>query len=144
MAASSGITRRSFAIRSLSESTNTITNFRGTTAVPGTTRALPDGAYVVSVFATDAAGNTGPTDSFAFTIDHLAPVVSIPVPPNQTVVATKTPAFTFADVGPAGTAVTFVCRIDAGADAPCVSAFAVPASSYTARPRSAGPRSSAS
>lgn len=95
---------------------------------PFTTRALPDGAYVVSVFARDAGGNTGPTDTFAFTIDHLAPIVSIPVPPNQTVVATKTPAFTFADVGPAGTAVTFMCHVDSGADAACVSGFAVPAS----------------
>src|SRR6185369_11434537 len=72
--------------------------------------------------------NVGPTDAFTFTIDSQAPVVSIPVPPNQTVVATATPGFTFADIGAPGTAVAFVCRIDSGADLPCTSAFAVPVS----------------
>jgi hypothetical protein len=95
---------------------------------PFTTRSLPDGSYTVSVYATDGLGTTGPTDTFAFTIDHLNPVVSIPVPPNPTIVATKTPIFTFADIGPAGTAVAFTCRVDGGFDVPCVSGFAVPAS----------------
>ncbi len=99
---------------------------------PFTTRSLPDGMYTVSVYAIDDAQNTGPTDTFTFTIDHLAPVVSIPVPPNQTVFKTKTPTFTFADVGSPGTAVTFTCRIDAGADAPCSSGFGVPASANLA------------
>jgi uncharacterized repeat protein (TIGR01451 family) len=95
---------------------------------PFTTRTLPDGTYEVSVFGRDGAGNTGPTDTFAFTIDHLPPIVSIPVPPNQTTVSTKTPTFTFADVGPPGTTVTFMCRVDSGVAAVCVSGFAVPAS----------------
>lgn len=94
---------------------------------PFTSSSRPDGSYTFSVYAKDAAGNNGPTATFAFAIDHLAPVISIPVPPNQTTYATHTPSFTFADVGPAGTAVAFQCRVDSGANASCTSPFTVAA-----------------
>ena len=93
---------------------------------PFTTRTLSDGPYVVSVFARDAVANVGPTATFAFVVDHLAPVISIPVPPNVTTVNINRPIFTFADVGPSGTAVAYQCRIDAGASVFCTSPYQTP------------------
>ena len=95
---------------------------------PFTSKSLVDGSYTFSVYAKDAAGNNGPTATFAFAVDHLAPVISIPVPPNLTTFATHTPSFTFADVSAPGTGVTFQCRVDSGANVPCVSPFTVPTS----------------
>jgi Bacterial Ig-like domain (group 2)/Bacterial Ig-like domain len=95
-------------------------------ASPFSSRTLPDGAYTFSVYARDSAGNIGPTATFAFAVDHLPPVVSIPVPPNITTTNNRMPSFTFAEIGPAGTAVSFQCRVDSGANMPCLSPFAVP------------------
>jgi len=102
---------------------------------PFTTKTLPDGSYTLSVYAKDSVGNNGPTATFAFAIDHAAPLISIPVPPNHTTTNSHSPSFTFADNSAPGTAVAFQCRVDAGGNAPCVSPFtataALPDGSHT-------------
>ena len=85
-----------------------------------TSTQLAEGMHTFAVRATDAAGNSA-TASRSFTVDTEAPVVSIPVPPNQTTFNTSHPTFVFFDVGPAGTSTTAQCRIDSDALVPCVS-----------------------
>ena len=99
---------------------------------PFTTTALGDGPHTFTVQATDAASNTA-SASRSFTVDTQAPVVSIPVPPNQTTFSTSRPTFVFLDVGPAGTPSTAQCRIDSDALVPCVSPWQT-ASSLTDGP----------
>ncbi len=85
-----------------------------------TSAQLAEGMHTFAVRATDAAGNSA-TASRSFTVDTEAPIVSIPVPPNQTTFNTSHPTFVFFDVGPAGTSTTAQCRIDSDALVPCVS-----------------------
>ncbi|MBX4195958.1 Ig-like domain repeat protein [Candidatus Pacearchaeota archaeon] len=58
-------------------STNNI-NFNYTNA------SIRDGSYALSVYANDSAGNRNDTTSVVFSIDAIAPAVTINVPANQT------------------------------------------------------------
>jgi hypothetical protein len=85
-------------------------------AAPGfTTAALADGSHTVVVSATDAAGNTGQS-TVQFTVDTVAPVVTITGGPTGTV---NVPDATFTFTSEAG--VTYACSLDNGAFAPCSS-----------------------
>lgn len=82
--------------------------------------ALTEGAHTITVKATDAAGNAG-SDSVAFTVDTIAPTVTINSgPANPTNDATPTITFT-----PAGSPTVVECKVDAGAYAACTSPFTV-------------------
>src|SRR5439155_846008 len=60
-----------------------------TTACSGaawsTTHALADGAYTVHASQTDAAGNTGTSANNNFTVDTVAPVVTVTSPANGSI-----------------------------------------------------------
>src|SRR4029079_14693118 len=78
--------------------------------------ALADGSHTVTVRGTDAAGNVG-TGSTTFTVDTVAPVVSV------TAVTTPTnnnrPSVTFTVTG----ATPIQCQVDMAALATCPSPF---------------------
>jgi len=79
---------------------------------------LSVGPHTFEVFATDAAGNTGPAASYSWTINgpYAAPtIVTGPTTPTNTMTA----MFTFTGVSGA----SFQCAVDAGAYAPCTSPF---------------------
>ena len=83
---------------------------------PTTLGSTADGSHTYTVKATDAAGNTGPAASYAWTIDTVAPTATLtakPANPSND----STPSFSFS----AGEASTFQCQLDAGAFAPCTS-----------------------
>ncbi len=93
---------------------------------PFTTSSLPDGAATFEVRATDAALNPGTATTRAFTVDTVAPAVSIvDGPPEPS--TTATPTFTFASEPGA----TLACRAGAplalGAPVACASPHTTPA-----------------
>lgn len=75
---------------------------------------LPDGSHTFTVKATDAAANTG-EDVYTWTIDNVAPAVTIVQAPNNPS-DVKSPTFAF--LVNEGTA---VCKLDGGAFSPCAS-----------------------
>jgi hypothetical protein len=85
----------------------------------------PDGAYVLEVRATDAAGNVSPVGTGTYVLDTVAPaaaVVTSPVGPGRT----RTPSFTFTTE----TGATTRCRLTSGSTlisdfAPCTSPAAL-------------------
>jgi hypothetical protein len=89
---------------------------------PHSLPALADGAYVLELRATDAAFNTGPATSRAFTVDSVAPTVAITAGPTGAT-TDSTPTFEFASSEPGA---TFECRVAES------SSFAACASPYTA------------
>ncbi len=118
---------------SASEPAVTLACRAGTPLVPGvfapctsphTTAPLADGAAVFAVQATDAAGNAGPVAARAFTVDGVAPAVSIGDGPSGTT-TTATPTFTFSS---SDASVTFACR---AGSAPAGGAFSACSSPYT-------------
>jgi hypothetical protein len=80
--------------------------------------SLGGGSHTFTVRAKDAAGNTGPASSYMWSIDLTPPPApSITAfPPNPTNV--KNGSFSFSDTE---SPVTFQCKLDAGAYAPCTS-----------------------
>jgi uncharacterized repeat protein (TIGR01451 family) len=78
--------------------------------------ALTDGNHVFSVHATDLAGNVSADVTRAWIVDTTAPVVSITGGPTG---LTNSQLANFGLVSEAG--VTFECRLDAAAFAPCTS-----------------------
>ena len=83
---------------------------------PTTLGSTADGSHTYTVKATDAAGNTGPAASYVWTIDTVAPTVTLGTkPPNPS--NDPTPSFSFS----ASETSTFQCQLDAGAFAPCTS-----------------------
>ena len=78
--------------------TKTPTVSGGTWSVPAST--LTDGVYTVTVTQTDAAGNTGTSSPVSFTVDGVAPVVTLTAPAPGASFQTRTPAI----AGSAGTA----------------------------------------
>ena len=89
-------------------------------ASPHTTAALPDGASVFDVRATDPAGNVGPAARRTFTIDTIAPTVTISGPAGPTNDAT--PTFSFTASEPVS---TLQCRVDSGPFAGCTTPYTV-------------------
>jgi hypothetical protein len=88
-----------------------------TCSSPFTTAALADGSHTITVRGTDAVGNAA-TASQTFTVDTVAPVVTVtPVasPTNNT-----TPPVTFTVTGGA---TQIQCQVDTGAFATCASPF---------------------
>lgn len=83
---------------------------------------LADGAHQFDVRATDAAGNTGPVASRAFTVNPNAPVVLVTSGPAGDT-GLKTPVFTFTAGPGTGVPLSAVeCRFDADAFGLCTSA----------------------
>ncbi len=83
-----------------------------------TAAALPDGSHTFAVQATDAAGNTGPPASLAFTVDTIPPqTVLTNTPGGRT--TDRTPRFDFKTID--ASAVTTDCRLDSGGAEPCSS-----------------------
>jgi hypothetical protein len=83
---------------------------------PITYTGLADGGHTFAVRAIDAADNTGPETSYAWTVDTIAPVAAITQkPPNPSNDASPTFAFS------ASEAATFECKLDNGAFAACTS-----------------------
>ena len=82
---------------------------------------LAEGAYTFEVKATDVALNPGPVTARAFTVDTVAPAVTITGGPSGTT-TTATPAFSFVSSEPG---VAFACRAGTplvpGAFAACTS-----------------------
>jgi HD-GYP domain-containing protein (c-di-GMP phosphodiesterase class II) len=84
---------------------------------PVTYTSLPDGPHTVSVYAIDAAGNTGATIQTSFTVSATAPTVTLTsVPPSVSNSPTASVAFTVDD--PAATA---FCSLDGNAPTACTS-----------------------
>ncbi len=71
----------------------------GSVAVSGTTwsytpaKALADGTYTVQATQEDKAGNVGKSAADTFTVDTVAPVVSVTSPAKKAKVPTPTPTF---------------------------------------------------
>jgi hypothetical protein len=104
----------------------------GACASPFTTPALADGSHTVTVSATDAVGNSA-TDDVTFTIDTLAPAVTITSPLPDAWVTTSSPQISFNTVDT--TATSARCRVDSEAWASCGSPWnppSLPQGSHTA------------
>lgn len=84
-----------------------------------TTDALSDGQHTFQVRGTDAAGNESDPYTRRFTVDTLAPTVSVSGPSKTT---SRTPKFTLSANEPA----TFQCQIDTGSFVPCASPYKTP------------------
>ena len=78
---------------------------------------LADGSHTFQVRATDAAGNTGTPASFTWTIDTVAPTVSIDTHPAANSNSDLS-TFTFSSNEPGS---TFECKVGGGSFAPCTS-----------------------
>ena len=79
---------------------------------------LADGAHTFAVRATDAAGNTSAVQTHAWTVDTVAPTVTItdkPANPSKD----ASPSFAFS---PSESGSQFVCRLDGSSFTSCVSA----------------------
>ncbi|HZJ63113.1 MAG TPA: Ig-like domain-containing protein, partial [Kofleriaceae bacterium] len=83
---------------------------------PFTPSALTDGSHTITVRGTDAAGNAG-TGSTTFTVDTVAPVVTVTPVPSPT--NDSTPSVSFTVTG----ATTIQCQVDTGSFASCTSPF---------------------
>ena len=79
---------------------------------------LPDGERVVSVRATDAAGNTGAPVDAAWIVDTITPVVGFNTGPERPTTSAHHAEFGF-DASEPGA--TLECRLDGAEFAPCVS-----------------------
>jgi hypothetical protein len=77
---------------------------------------LGDGSHTFAVRAT-ALGNTGPTTTYSWTVDSVAPETTITVGPPAT---TSSPAAGFAFTSSEGGS-TFLCSLDSEGFAPCTS-----------------------
>ncbi|MFN8474974.1 MAG: Ig-like domain-containing protein [Anaerolineae bacterium] len=103
---------------------------RGTTPVDGSgnwsftpTSALADGLHTVKARATDAAGNTSvDSNTNTFTVDTVAPSVSIdsPTPANPTNSTSATFNFSASDGNGTGVA-SYQCQLDSLSSANCTS-----------------------
>ena len=86
---------------------------------PHVASALAEGLHTLEVRALDAAGNVDPTPAArTFTVDTIAPDTTITSGPTGTT-DDPTPAFEFSG----GAGVTYECRVDDGAFAPCSSPY---------------------
>ncbi len=85
---------------------------------------LPDGAYTLSVVATDAAGNAGAAATSTYVLDTTPPAAPVLLTGPAAISPDRTPTWTFSAVP----GVTFTCKLTptAGAglpEAPCTSPF---------------------
>lgn len=100
-------------------SEGTATAGGGTWSIPQA-NALADGVYSITAKTTDAAGNTsGSSGALSITIDTLAPNTSIDSNPSNPSGSTSA-SFTFSGTD-ADSVLTFECKLDAAAFAPCTS-----------------------
>jgi len=96
--------------------------------------ALSDGIHTLAIRHSDRALNNGPSASVSFTVDTVAPTVTVDWPPEAELLNTTQPQvlFTVGDLNPSPSS---LCQLDGGAATPCTSPW-VPAS-----PLSQGPHS---
>ncbi len=91
----------------------------GACSSPFTTGTLSQGSHTITIKALDAVGNPG-TATATFTVDTIAPTVSITAPADNSLTNNTKPPVTFTTAGsPSSTQ----CQIDAGAFAACSSPF---------------------
>jgi hypothetical protein len=83
---------------------------------------LPDGDHAFAVRAIDPIGNGSTVVAFDWTIDSLAPGVTITSGPSGPT-KERTPVFEFTTTG---SPVTVTCKLDGGAAAACTSPFTAP------------------
>jgi hypothetical protein len=65
----------------------TVVEVEGNSTLAG----LSAGLHNITIFVTDAAGNTGASETIYFTVDDTAPVVSVTAPENKTYKAAEIP-----------------------------------------------------
>ncbi len=94
----------------------------GRCASPVTLANLPDGAYTYFVRAKNGVGKTFEL-TYSWTVDHAAPTVLIGTSISFTNLRNLSVGFTGADQG--STVISFECRVDSLAFAPCTSPYAV-------------------
>ena len=83
------------------------------------TRSLADGIHAFHVYQI-VSGVQGPTASFTFTIDHLAPIITnLLIGPGPSYSASWT------ETSSPGTAITFTCKLDSNSAVSCSSPFAI-------------------
>jgi large repetitive protein len=80
-----------------------------------------DGQHTFALKATDAAGNIGPEAAFVWTIDTVAPAVTLTLKP-ATASNDPTPSFAFS----AGAVVPFLCKLDDNTFTACTSPITYP------------------
>ncbi len=96
--------------------------------VPTAPVNLDDGAYTVTVVATDPAGNAGPAATSTYVLDTTPPAAPVLLTGPAALSPDRTPTWTFSSVP----GVTFTCKVVSsagliGADGPCTSPFTPPA-----------------
>jgi hypothetical protein len=84
-------------------------------ASPKSYSGLSDGSHTFSVWATDAAGNTGDPASHTWTIDTAPPDTTITAGPDD-LTNSNDPSFSFSS---SETGSSFTCQLDSGPAAPC-------------------------
>ncbi|MCX5744665.1 MAG: Ig-like domain-containing protein, partial [Proteobacteria bacterium] len=93
--------------------------FVACTAPSFVTAALTQGAHAVVVKAVDAAGNQTTATTGSFTVDTVAPTITISTPPPANTNDNTPTLSTVVTGGPA----TLTCKVDAGAFVACTSPF---------------------
>jgi hypothetical protein len=90
-----------------------------TCASPFTTPSLSDGAHLLNVYSIDS-GVTGPTASYSFTVDTVAPVIA-----NLSISAGPSYSASWIETATVGTVVSFVCQLDSASPVPCTSPYTI-------------------
>jgi hypothetical protein len=94
----------------------------GSCSSPSTASGLADAPHTFQVRAADRAGNKSPTVTRTWTVDGPADVSITTGPQNGEVTSDPTPRFAFSSTD---SGVTFSCRLDDAAFAPCASPLTV-------------------
>jgi hypothetical protein len=81
---------------------------------PRSYASLADGSHTFAVKATDAAGNTGGSASYSWSVDSVAPIVTLVSPSGGT--ASTTPTFSGSAGTAAGDATTVTVKVYSGSD----------------------------
>ncbi len=96
----------------------TLNTTRGAGGVYGTDAAtLANGTYTAKASQSDAAGNNGQSGTTTFTVDTVAPVITLTSPADGSSPSTSTPAFSGVAGAAAGDSTTATVRIYSGSTA---------------------------
>ena len=83
---------------------------------------LADGTHVFTVTAVDGSGNVGQAE-YVWTVDTVAPVITVLSAPPSTLIGGSTATVTFAVDDPSA---TVTCQLDSQAPVPCTGSYTVP------------------